>query len=292
MAAAENGQDILIYAELLANIRQISVKVTLPAAANDSTRAEIIDSGARLSISHDGAVKEFGLPALTPPGMPLPIAKPTSQELSWRLPLLAVSRLGSRFVAEHQVLPWTAADMKPGSEIVCRACNAQLVSEGTIETWKDLPSENWAEMMEFWHCHKPVDHKHADDDDHAEQRGYGANNTIAAKAGVGFIDISSFMLSESDCKDVLVSITCTIEVVGPVVVGGFYTFVGEIEGGRVELSATWWHGHRYSSPISKYCRIQSIEYRKPPFGWVPLFTTIGRPSSHFPRSSRAIESRG
>lgn len=258
MAAAENGQDIQMYAELLANIRQISVRVTLPSPANDSTRAEIIDQGARLTISHDGAAKEFGLPAITPPGMPLSIAKPASQELSWRLPLLAVNMRRSRFVAEHQTLPWTAADIKPGSDIICRACKAQLVSEGTIETWKDLPSENWAEMMEFWHCHKPVDHKHADDDDHAEHRGYGANNTIAAKSGVGFIDISSFMLSESDCKDILVSTTCTFEVVVPFVVGGFCAIVGDIEGGRVELSAILWHGHRYSSPISKYYRISVI----------------------------------
>lgn len=53
----------------------------------------------------------------------------------------------------------------------CKVCNNTLISTETITTWKALPSETWAEMMDFWHCHKPSDddhnhsHSHSDNSD-------------------------------------------------------------------------------------------------------------------------------
>lgn len=43
------------------------------------------------------------------------------------------------------------------SEFSCLHCGNQLLSCQQINTWKSLPSETWAEMMDFWHCHKPSD---------------------------------------------------------------------------------------------------------------------------------------
>ncbi|KAF4989583.1 hypothetical protein FGRMN_9045 [Fusarium graminum] len=62
-----------------------------------------------------------------------------------------------------------------------------------------LPSENWAEMMEFWHCHKPHDHEHQDPESLAS-KGYGANHAISAQQGTGFVDLTSFLFSEPDCR--------------------------------------------------------------------------------------------
>jgi hypothetical protein len=79
--------------------------------------------------------------------------------------------------------------------------------------WKDLPSENWAEMMEFWHCHKP-DHKHGEDHGDASgkadektlaARGYGASSVISAQEGVGFVDLTTLLFTESDCQHLTVS---------------------------------------------------------------------------------------
>jgi hypothetical protein len=113
----------------------------------------------------------------------------------------------SSFSLENQALPWNAVDMQAGSAIRCRKCDHAIVKEGVIGTWKDLPSENWAEMMEFWHCHKPHDHG-STDDEHLTKRGYGASNAISAQPGVGFVDITSFMFAESDCNSLSVRI-CT-----------------------------------------------------------------------------------
>jgi hypothetical protein len=74
-----------------------------------------------------------------------------------------------------------------------------------LKTWKDLPSENWAEMMEFWHCHKPHDHD-AKDEDSLGKKGYGASSAIAAQPSVGLVDQTSFLVSEVDCTGLLVSL--------------------------------------------------------------------------------------
>jgi hypothetical protein len=75
--------------------------------------------------------------------------------------------------------------------------------------WKDLPSGNWAEMMDFWHCHKPDPHE--DDpqseataalkleDQTAQTKGYGASSRVEAIGRTVLIDVATFLLSEEDC---------------------------------------------------------------------------------------------
>ncbi|KAK2055514.1 hypothetical protein LY76DRAFT_628271 [Colletotrichum caudatum] len=194
-----------IYAELLANIRQLSVAVTLPSPAGSHTQGLITPDGATIQLRHAGAQTSFALPgkvqtrgAVAAAALPAP--PPASRVVSWRLPLAADAPAAARSPHDEPV-PWTALDLAPGSAVACRACAAPLVPPGRAREWKDLPSENWAEMMDFWHCHKPTDHERAGGEhDHlATGRGYGANSSIAAQPGVGMVDLTSFLFSESDC---------------------------------------------------------------------------------------------
>lgn len=53
--------------------------------------------------------------------------------------------------------PWTASELSKQKVVVkCRHCDKVLTE--SISTWKQLPSEHWAELMDFWHCHKPHTH--------------------------------------------------------------------------------------------------------------------------------------
>ncbi|CAJ2513826.1 Uu.00g019450.m01.CDS01 [Anthostomella pinea] len=189
---------ILIYAELLSNIRQVSAGCTLHTPSTSGTKATVSPDGLSLTIDHDGLKEGILLPGrvTSPPQLPLP--KTGSTSLSWRLPLAGTTngRIGN---ASEETVPWSADDLEPASTISCRACSAAIVNAGVLQVWKDLPSENWAEMMEFWHCHKP-DHKHGngDGDEHLATRGYGASSRISAQPGVGFVDLTSFLLSETD----------------------------------------------------------------------------------------------
>ncbi|KAJ3492913.1 hypothetical protein NLG97_g5064 [Lecanicillium saksenae] len=197
--APPSKTDILIYAELLTNIRQITVKTSLPTPADHTTTAEIFDEGRKFRISHNGLTRELDLPATAPVKGTLPLSHKGSVDLTWRLPLRPVRVPERQFLPENQPLPWSASDIKPGSPVSCRACGEQFIKNEAIKTWKDLPSENWAEMMEFWHCHKPVDHDKQEENS-LQHRGYGAASIISAQPGVGFVDITSFLFTESDCE--------------------------------------------------------------------------------------------
>ncbi|OHE93669.1 hypothetical protein CORC01_11072 [Colletotrichum orchidophilum] len=204
-----------IYAELLTNIRQLSVAVTLPSSAGGHTKSSIAPDGLTLHIHHAGTAFSFPLPgkvlAQGDTALPTPTS-PASRTLSWRLPLAAdpaapPPRGGSSGLADDPV-PWTALDLRPGSAVACRRCAASVVPAGKAREWKDLPSENWAEMMDFWHCHKPAtEHEHGlegegEDHEHLTRRGYGANSSIAAQPGVGMVDLTSFLFRETDCAGV------------------------------------------------------------------------------------------
>ncbi|KAH9908733.1 ubiquitin-conjugating enzyme E2C-binding protein [Xylariomycetidae sp. FL2044] len=197
---------ILIYAELLSNIRQVSVACSLPTPSSDITRASVNSDGLRLTVTHDGLERSLELPSRVAVRSQLPISSQGSKTLSWRLPLASIHKGPQHavFRPENAPIPWSASDLEAGAGISCRTCKSDVVRAGTLKTWKDLPSENWAEMMEFWHCHKPHDHIQ-EDDDHLTSRGYGASSRISAQPGVGFVDLTSFLLSKTDVSESAIS---------------------------------------------------------------------------------------
>ena len=214
----------LIYAELLSNIRQISVIATLRSPANITTKATLSTDRHHISLHHDGTTTTLRLPGQVTSDAPLPRPTPGRIEISWRLPSSSQSSRASEENGQDIEVPWLATSIREDTELACRECRSTLVKSKSISVWKDLPSENWAEMMEFWHCHKPDDlpeqngnrngsnghasHDHAHDEscsvDHNANRGYGANTKFLATAGTGFADITSFLLSTSDCNNVQV----------------------------------------------------------------------------------------
>ncbi len=157
-----------------------------------------------LRVQHRDEVSTIALPGKTSLGMArLPISSHSTTALTWRLPLEAPDQV--RGLTERET-PWSAADLQQEGEFQCRSCKAVIVKHGAIRAWKDLPSENWAEMMEFWHCHKPDHHHHHHEDTNGKAddaslaaRGYGANSAIQSREGTGLVDLTAFLLSETDC---------------------------------------------------------------------------------------------
>lgn len=234
-----------IYAELLPNIRQVSVVASLPSPCNSSTRALLLNDGSRIHVTHCDDSWLLELPAAVVQAgdgggstvLPLKPAADDSCKLTWRFPLDLSSPITSSSVSPlpatlkrsatpagvtDSSVPWEAVTMAAGSTVRCRQCAALLVPGENIRDWKDLPSANWAEMMEFWHCHKPDDHSgkvgHHHSDHHQDghrvnggekadeqtlaKRGYGANSTIQAQQAVGFVDLMSFLFAEEDCRGI------------------------------------------------------------------------------------------
>ncbi|KAK7731008.1 hypothetical protein SLS53_008879 [Cytospora paraplurivora] len=206
-----------IYAELLPRLGRISVVIHLPTPSTHKTKVLVSNDAARLIVYHDNTTTELRLPAKTraPIGEHLPgEIKPGLLKMSWRLapdPEDAKSSL-----AIDDAVPWSAAQLRPGLLVTCRACGSLVVAGDTLKVFKDLPSENWAEMMELWHCHKPTENhtatKSSNDTgecgDNGEEkaaetnlasRGYGANSAIMAQKGTGFVDLMTMLFHEYDC---------------------------------------------------------------------------------------------
>ncbi|KAH7329079.1 ubiquitin-conjugating enzyme E2-binding protein [Stachybotrys elegans] len=206
MTVPTSARSVSAYAELMPSVRQISVAATLPSPADPTTKAEVIDNGRFLRICHQNNASTLALPAVVYDAFPLATPSPGSLDLNWRLPLAPGESEVPQLALESYALPWSSSDIKVASPIQCRACDEAIVPAGRIQVWKDLPSENWAEMMEFWHCHKPHDHEH-NDDESLTKRGYGASTSIACPPSTGFVDLSSMVFSESDCRNILYSAT-------------------------------------------------------------------------------------
>lgn len=89
--------------------------------------------------------------------------------------------------------PWPVNQLeqcKP-SGMLCSNCGNVLVRSGQIKHYKALPSENWAEMMDFWHCHKPHE------DSSSFKQGY-AQSVFSPYSGTCFVADTYVLLDSSD----------------------------------------------------------------------------------------------
>ena len=199
----------LMYAELLANIRQISVIVSLDTSCDSSTVIDLSIRRDSITIRHGGLTTTLPLPGQVAPNAVLQSPMLGNRDLSWRLPLAGEPTRGDPDTNES---PWTANSLDKDTQLCCRSCDENLVKKGSIKIWKDLPSENWAEMMDFWHCHKPTEHEshagHSHDENATANKGYGANSKFIAQSKVGFVDLTTFLLDPKDCRNVRVSRAC------------------------------------------------------------------------------------
>ena len=203
-----------IYAEFLPNIRSVSVSVALPAplpSLPSPSLPSLPETTTSVSVSGDGTIidirygresRALRLPvSVDPTSLSLsPTAYAVARDISIRLrpSVIAVQSLLNTCDANYD--PWSASALEDCHSLHCLECAATVVEKDTIKAWKDLPSANWAEMMDFWHCHKPVDHRKTASPAGSEQKGYSANSAFSAVSGTCFVNTTSLLLSPQDCR--------------------------------------------------------------------------------------------
>ncbi len=130
------------------------------------------------------------------------------KEISVRLELADIKTMPSVQGEPSNEGPWSAKDLCASSQLRCRACHTQLLTNEVPLEFKDLPSEHWAEMMDFWHCHRPHDanQNQAHAEQAAEAKGYGSSSRLKAAPGVAFVDTTSIFLAEQNCIKISVRI--------------------------------------------------------------------------------------
>lgn len=212
-----NETSITLYAELLLHVRTVTLFASLRTNHSRETKATLSADGSRITVAHEGHAAMIHLPFNVKAGgdaaLSLP-SQPPSKELTLRLQLeeredsnlLGTLRSENR---QENVSPWNGASLNGmhNPEVICRSCGEIVVPQGRVSQWRDLPNENWAEMMDFWHCHKPDEHSLYDQThkDALDQKGYAAGNQLRAVEGIGFVDLTSFLLDTKDCEGAQVS---------------------------------------------------------------------------------------
>ena len=196
---------IYLYAEALTHIRQLTLHAELQTDKNEHTKILLSSDKKIITALHDGESSSIYLPTQISgtANVTFPIDRKT--EISARLQIDDVDQLKSASdESTGAEVPWTAADLSDNISLRCKRCGADILHSRQVTTWKDLPSDHWAEFMDFWFCHKPHDayspHDHA-----AESRGFSARSTVTASPGVGLVDTVSFLLHRDDCQSLQVS---------------------------------------------------------------------------------------
>jgi ubiquitin-protein ligase E3 D len=216
---APNESSITLYAELLLHIRTVTVFASLHSLHTRATRATLSADGSRITVSHEGQSAGIRLPIAAQGGgdaaLELP-ARPPSKDLTLRLQI--EEKEGENFLGgdkaeerKENVVPWDGAwlDARDGVEVGCKWCGGLVLRRGMVGRWRDLPDENWAEMMDFWHCHRPAVGREQREEEREglEKKGYAAGNKLVAAKGAGFVDLGSLLLEEADCEGIEVSNT-------------------------------------------------------------------------------------
>ena len=194
---------IHLYAELLSNIRAVNLVASLETIPNEETRIEISENGETIGVTHEGQTANLSLPTQIVGGGTAAVTVPptNSKDITLRLQLEekepGLLRLQS---SSENVVPWPAGQMA-GTTVACRNCNAELLKASDVNEWKDLPREDWAEMMDFWHCHKPHEQESEDD----QSKGYSAQARLRAQQNLGLVGLTYFLLSRINVANTTVS---------------------------------------------------------------------------------------
>ncbi len=167
--------ELSMYAEYLSNLEQVNVTATLPSPPDSSTKARVAADGLTLQLLHGGASAQLGLPAAVSGPSALAILDRGDHVLTWPLGVRArpAGDVG-------QEVPWLSRG--PGRRVAGKMSTVRRRRGVGREPPRlgGSPSDNWAEMMEFWHCHKPG-HNHAGRAENLETEGYGESFSIAAQ---------------------------------------------------------------------------------------------------------------
>ncbi|CEP24986.1 unnamed protein product [Cyberlindnera jadinii] len=155
---------LLYYYEVLERIRSVSIVVELLDGSLSSWDA-FYDSKSHILtvlVGDEQIAIELSdeIPELSKDDLRL-CTKQNKQTLVMRLPMDGAGKFNRDFnelmsLSTHY--KWDAKFLASSSfQLHCRDCDSPILDSDDISSLNEMPSELWAEMMDFWHCHKPHD---------------------------------------------------------------------------------------------------------------------------------------
>lgn len=196
---------IYLYAEVLANIRQANIYASLETHKNEHTKIDIASDKKTITVSHDGESASIYLPTEISGTAEVNIPIDRGKEMSVRLELAEIKNMPPVENTVGHEEPWAANDLSSNTRLQCQACKAELLANEVPLQFKDLPSEHWADMMDYWHCHRPQNPtatQGKDAEEAADSKGYGSSTKLRATPSVAFVDTAYFLFAEQCCRNV------------------------------------------------------------------------------------------
>lgn len=193
---------IYLYAEILVHIRQLTLYASLQTEKREGTKVDVSTDKRVVTVTHDGETQRLYLPTQIKGDASITFPLQKTTDISARVQIEDEHEWKCS-VSNEIESPWMAADLSSYVRIHCRSCQAVILEPNRISQWKALPSENWAELMDFWFCHKP--HNENPADTAAEAKGYSSRSKLAITPGIGMTDLTSIALHSEDCTNIKVS---------------------------------------------------------------------------------------
>ena len=188
---------INLYAEFLLHIRHATIYASLHSTRDDEAKAYICSDRKSVTVTHNGDKATIVYPSgiSGKATVDFPVAK--SQTISLRLEIVEDNKPSHGLhmdVANDS--PWSASSLTSETQVACGSCNIILIEDGP-RMWKDLPRGDWAELMDYWHCHKPSNGPSSSPQ--IAHKGYATTNRPRVQYGVGLVDNCHILVSEIEC---------------------------------------------------------------------------------------------
>ena len=188
---------IKLYAEFLLNIRQVTLYATLHNERDEASKAYVSSDRKSISVTHDNETSTIVYPSgiSGKATVHIPIARGKIVSLRFETIEDGSSHGDGMKVANDS--PWPASFLGADTRIACRACRSLIVQSSGRE-WQDLPRSDWAEMLDFWYCHRP----HVRDSNCEDARLGRSRNSMegpSLRHGLGFVDLCHLLVPEEEC---------------------------------------------------------------------------------------------
>ena len=135
---------IYLYAEILVNIRQLTLYASLQTEKQEGTKVDVSTDKRVVTVTHDGESQRLYLPTQIKGDASITFPLQKTTDISARVQI--EDEHDWKCTVNNEVeTPWAAADLNTQSQISCRHCTAPILQPNKIQQWKSLPSEKWAE---------------------------------------------------------------------------------------------------------------------------------------------------
>ncbi|KAK7207528.1 ubiquitin-conjugating enzyme E2-binding protein [Myxozyma melibiosi] len=149
---AWNYENVIYYSELLPRVSKLSLVVS-PLESEPSHLSRLGSSKLFVKLSASDSSSTIELPAKVSPDTPISL----KQLAAFSEGSLSLRLTAARQERETHTVPFPANELSQARQLHCRSCDEPLLRNEV--KFLNMPSENWYEMMDYWHCHKP-DHDH------------------------------------------------------------------------------------------------------------------------------------